>query len=49
MLIRWMSDLVGYPGRSRGNLTTSGTLANMIAVVVARDAKDIKSADIPGR
>ena len=36
-----------YPADSHGNLTTSGTLANMIAVVVARDAKNIKSADIP--
>ena len=47
MLIRWMNDLVGYPGMASGNLTTSGSLANMIAVVVARDAKNIKAADIP--
>src|SRR6478672_943549 len=47
MLIRWLCDLVGYPADSHGNLTTSGSLANMIAVVVARDAKSIKSADIP--
>lgn len=47
MLIRWMSDLVGYPETGHGNLTTSGSLANMIAVVVARDSRDIKSADVP--
>ena len=47
MLIRWMCDLVGYPAGSHGNLTTSGSLANMIAMVVARDGKNIKSADIP--
>ena len=47
MLIRWMCDLVGYPKGSHGNLTTSGSLANMIAIVVARDGKGIKSADIP--
>lgn len=47
MLIRWMCALVGYGPGSHGNLTTSGSLANMIAVVVARDAKGIKSADIP--
>jgi glutamate/tyrosine decarboxylase-like PLP-dependent enzyme len=41
MLIRWMNDLVGYPASAGGNLTTSGSLANMIAVVVARDAKGI--------
>jgi glutamate/tyrosine decarboxylase-like PLP-dependent enzyme len=47
MLIRWMNDLVGYPGSASGNLTTSGSLANMIAMVVARDAKGIMAADIP--
>ncbi|MFZ1699409.1 MAG: aminotransferase class V-fold PLP-dependent enzyme [Pyrinomonadaceae bacterium] len=47
MLIRWMCDLVGYGPSSHGNLTTSGSLANMIAIVVARDGMGIKSADIP--
>jgi glutamate/tyrosine decarboxylase-like PLP-dependent enzyme len=47
MLIRWMCDLVGYPPESHGNLTTSGSLANMIAIVVARDGKGIMSADVP--
>ena len=47
MLIRWMCDLVGYPPESHGNLTTSGSLANMIAMVVARDGKNIRSVDIP--
>ncbi|MBV9242458.1 MAG: amino acid decarboxylase [Acidobacteria bacterium] len=47
MLIRWLCDVVGYGPNSHGNLTTSGSLANMIAIVVARDAKNIKSADIP--
>jgi aromatic-L-amino-acid decarboxylase len=47
MLIRWMCDLVGYPDGAGGNLTTSGSLANMIAIVVARDAMNIRSADIP--
>ena len=47
MLIRWMCDLVGYGEGSHGNLTTSGSLANMIAMVTARDGCDIRSADIP--
>src|SRR5256885_589198 len=47
MLIRWLCDVVGYGANSHGNLTTSGSLANMIAVVVARDAKNIRSTDIP--
>lgn len=48
MLIRWMCDLVGYPAEAAGNLTTSGSLANLIAIVTARDGRDIKSADISG-
>jgi glutamate/tyrosine decarboxylase-like PLP-dependent enzyme len=47
MLIRWMCDLLGLPPESHGNLTTSGSLANLIAVVVARDAKGVKARDIP--
>ncbi|MGB7203327.1 MAG: aminotransferase class V-fold PLP-dependent enzyme [Pyrinomonadaceae bacterium] len=47
LLIRWMCDLVGYGADSHGNLTTSGSLANMIAIVAARDGKNIKSAEIP--
>ena len=47
MLIRWMNDLVGYPADATGNLTTSGSLANMIAIVTARDARNIRSADVP--
>ena len=46
MLIRWMNDLVGYPAGAAGNLTTSGSLANMIAIVTARDGRNIKSADV---
>jgi glutamate/tyrosine decarboxylase-like PLP-dependent enzyme len=47
MLIRWMCDLVGFPPEAGGNLTTSGSLANLVAVVVGRDAKKIRSAEIP--
>lgn len=47
MLIRWMCDLVGYGEGSHGNLTTSGSLANMIAIVAARDGYGVRSADVP--
>lgn len=46
MLIRWMNDLVGYPASATGNLTSGGSLANLIAIVTARDAKQIKAANI---
>ena len=46
MLIRWMSEIVGYPSAAAGNLTTGGSLANLIAIVTARDAQNIKAKDI---
>jgi hypothetical protein len=46
MLIRWMNELVGYPANASGNLTSGGSLANLIAIVTARDAQNIKAKDI---
>lgn len=46
MLIAWMNEIVGYPSTATGNLTSGGSLANLIAIVTARDAKRIKAANI---
>ena len=46
MLIRWMNGLVGYPENASGNLTSGGSLANLIAIVTARDAKNVTSKNI---
>ena len=48
MLIRWMNGLVGYPENASGNLTSGGSLANLIAIVTARDAKGITSHKVDG-
>ena len=45
-LIRWMNDLVGYPSNALGNLTSGGSIANLIAIVSARDAKGITSKKV---
>ncbi|MDZ7659056.1 pyridoxal phosphate-dependent decarboxylase family protein [Fodinibius sp.] len=45
MCIRWMNDLVGYPEGAAGNLTSGGSIANLIALVVARDNSGIKAKD----
>ena len=45
-LIRWMGELVGYPEGCAGNLTSGGSIANLTAVVTARDAHEIKGRDI---
>ena len=43
MLIRWMCDLVKYPKSAGGNLASGGSVANLIAITTARDAKKLKS------
>jgi glutamate/tyrosine decarboxylase-like PLP-dependent enzyme len=41
-MIRWMAGLFGYPDSSLGNLSSGGSIANLIAVTAARDAYEIK-------
>lgn len=45
-LIRWMCNAVGFPTSSLGNLTSGGSIATLIAVATARDAKNITSKNI---
>lgn len=46
MLIKWMADVVGFPKTTGGNLTSGGSLANLMGIVTARDAKGISSKNI---
>lgn len=46
-LIRWICRLIGFPSSSLGNLTSGGSIANLIAVVTAREAFQIKAVEIP--
>jgi len=46
MLIRWLGEILGYPKSTAGNLTSGGSLANLIAIVTARDAMKISSTDV---
>ncbi len=45
-LIRWMSQLMGFPESSFGNLTSGGSIANLIAIVTARESFKIRSRDV---
>jgi aromatic-L-amino-acid decarboxylase len=47
MLIQWMAGLVGYPSQAAGNLTSGGSIAQIIAFVTARESFELKSEDIP--
>ena len=45
-LIDWMASLIGYPKNSGGNLTSGGSISNLIAIVTAREAFNIKPNEI---
>ncbi len=45
-LIRWMCELMGYPPTALGNLSSGGSIANLIAFVTARDFKKITSTKV---
>ncbi len=46
MLIRWMCEIFGFPAEtSGGSLTSGGSIANLIAIVTARDSVNLKSND----
>jgi glutamate/tyrosine decarboxylase-like PLP-dependent enzyme len=47
MLLAWMAELIGYPKGYGGNLTSGGSIANLIGIVAARDSCLASSADIP--
>lgn len=42
MLIKWMCSIMGYPTDSSGNLSSGGSIGNLIAIVTARDYKKIE-------
>ena len=45
-LLRWLCDLMGFPSEAVGNLTSGGSIATLIAVTAARDAKNITAQKI---
>jgi aromatic-L-amino-acid decarboxylase len=46
MLIKWTAGLAGYPNNAVGNLTSGGSIANLSAIVTARDFKKITSEKV---
>lgn len=47
MMLRWLCRLVGYPEGALGNLTSGGSVANLIGIVTARDDRGVTSAEVP--
>ena len=46
MLLDWMAEIVGYPKASGGNLTSGGSIANLVGIATARDAMNVKAREI---
>jgi aromatic-L-amino-acid decarboxylase len=47
-LVRWMADIVGYPSTSGGDLTSGGSIANLTAIIAARETMGIRARDVEG-
>ncbi|MCF6247918.1 MAG: aminotransferase class V-fold PLP-dependent enzyme [Desulfobacula sp.] len=45
MVIKWFAEKVGYPESAAGDLTSGGSIANLSAIVAARDARSLKARD----
>lgn len=45
-LVKWMTELVGYPENSGGDLTSGGSIANLTAIIAAREAMGIRARDV---
>jgi len=45
LLLAWIADFIGYPKSAAGDLTSGGSIANLIGIVTARDAHDLKAID----
>jgi len=45
-LLQWMADLVGYPATAGGDLTSGGSMANLRAIVTAREMMGIRARDV---
>jgi len=45
-VLRWLASRVGYSAASGGNLQSGGSMANLSAIVIAREAAGIKARDV---
>ncbi len=46
LLVHWMASLVGYPATAGGDLTSGGSMANLTAIIAARETMGIRSRQV---
>ena len=46
LLVRWMADLVGYPATAGGDLTSGGSIANLTAIIAARETMGVRARHV---
>jgi len=45
-LVKWMATLVGYPETAGGDLTSGGSMANLTAIIAARETMEVRARDV---
>jgi aromatic-L-amino-acid decarboxylase len=45
MLLEWMANIVDYPRSATGNLTSGGSIANLIGIIAARESHELRAKD----
>jgi len=45
LLLRWLADEIGYPHTSAGDFTSGGSIANLVAIVTARESHLLQAKD----
>jgi len=46
-LLRWLAGEFGYPQTARGDLTSGGSIANLTALLCAREQRGLQPTDLP--
>lgn len=46
LLVQWMASLVGYPETAGGDLTSGGSMANLTAIIAARETMGIRARQV---
>ncbi len=43
MVVKWMAQFLGYPETAAGDLTSGGSIANLLAIITARESAELKA------